>query len=506
MTLLSSLSNYRCQRKRINMTTTNVQPPCLITIFGATGDLTKRKLLPSLFHLFQQNNLNEKFAIVGIGRRDWSNDDFRALAKASITAHITNTQLLDEFLSHIYFSPLDVTEEAHFANLKSLHNELDTTYQLEGNRLFYLAMGPEFFGPVAKQLKKHKLTDTVGFHRLIIEKPFGRDLKSASVLNKEISQSFKEQDIYRIDHYLGKDMVQNITVLRFANMLFEPLWNNQYIANVQITSSEQLGVEERGGYYETSGALRDMMQNHMLQMVALLAMEPPISLSPEDIRNEKVKALRSINIYSEQEVKENIVRGQYGSGQNQVAYRDEARVDKNSNTETFVGAKIMLDNFRWKGVPFYVRTGKRMKEKEITIVVEFKEVPMNLFYQREKKTPSNILVIRIQPDEGITLYVNAKRGTHGIDTRPIPLSYSLTTADKMNTVDAYESLIYDALRGDATNFTHWEELKASWMFIDKIANAWQNETPQFPNYPAGSDGPKDFTELLKKDGFEWWEV
>lgn len=482
------------------------EPPCLITIFGATGDLTKRKLLPSLFHLFQQNNLNERFAIVGIGRRDWNDDEFRVVAKEAISEHIDNVNEIDDFLKHVYFCPLDVSQGDEFDNLKKLHDQLDAQYQLEGNRLFYLAMGPDFFGPVASKLKQHKLTDTKGFHRLIIEKPFGRDLASAMALNKEINRSFKEEDIYRIDHYLGKDMVQNIAVLRFANILFEPLWNNQYITNVQITSSEKLGVEERGGYYETSGALRDMMQNHMLQMVALLAMEPPISLSPEDIRNEKVKALRSIRLYSEDEIRENIVRGQYGASGEFKAYRDEERVDKNSNTETFVGAKILFDNFRWSGVPFYVRTGKRMKEKEITIVVEFREVPMNLFYQKEKKTPTNILVIRIQPDEGITLYLNAKRGTHGIDTKPIPLSYSLTKSDKMNTVDAYESLIYDAIRGDSTNFTHWEELRASWTFIDKISDVWEKEVPEFPNYVSGENGPQAFNELLEKDNFHWWEV
>lgn len=464
--------------------------PCLITIFGATGDLSHRKLFPSLFHLFQQGNLNDQIAIIGIGRRDWSNDKFRAEIRASIENFVADTHKIDAFMEHVFYQPHDVNDAASYASLKSLSETLDAEFNLQGNRLFYLAMAPEFFGTVTDHLKLSGLTKTDGFKRLIIEKPFGKDLKSAEQLNQQIRKSFKEEEIYRIDHYLGKDMVQNIEVIRFSNAMFEPLWNNKYISNIQVTSSEILGVEDRGGYYDKSGALKDMVQNHMLQIVSLLAMEPPISLSSEDIRNEKVKALRSIRKIKPEHVRSYFVRGQYDAGEingeKVKKYRDEDNVAPDSNTPTFVAAKVMLDNFRWAGVPFYIRTGKRMKEKEIRVVVEFKEMPMNLYYQKDKELDSNLLIINIQPNEGIELHLNARKYIEGIDTEPVKLSYAMTTQDKMNTVDAYEGLIYDCLRGDATNFTHWEELKATWSYVDTVAEYWDNNPAPFPNYLAGA--------------------
>ncbi|MBQ5151819.1 glucose-6-phosphate dehydrogenase [Macrococcoides caseolyticum] len=483
--------------------------PCLITIFGATGDLSHRKLFPSLFHLFQQGNLNDQIAIIGIGRRDWSNDKFRADIRASIENFVADTHKIDAFMEHVFYQPHDVNDAASYASLKSLSETLDSEFNLQGNRLFYLAMAPEFFGTVTDHLKLSGLTKTDGFKRLIIEKPFGKDLKSAEQLNQQIRKSFKEEEIYRIDHYLGKDMVQNIEVIRFSNAMFEPLWNNKYISNIQVTSSEILGVEDRGGYYDKSGALKDMVQNHMLQIVSLLAMEPPISLSSEDIRNEKVKALRSIRKIKLEHVRSYFVRGQYDAGEingeKVKKYRDEDNVAPDSNTPTFVAAKVMLDNFRWAGVPFYIRTGKRMKEKEIRVVVEFKEMPMNLYYQKDKELDSNLLVINIQPNEGIELHLNARKYIEGIDTEPVKLSYAMTTQDKMNTVDAYEGLIYDCLRGDATNFTHWEELKATWSYVDTVAEYWDNNPAPFPNYPAGSNGPIKSELLLSRDNFHWWD-
>lgn len=491
------------------MSTRNKNIPCLITIFGATGDLSHRKLFPSLFHLYQQQNLSEHFAIIGIGRRDLKNDDFRIQVKSSIQAHVQDTTHLDEFMDHVFYHKHDVNDEASYQSLLAVSQQLDQKFELQGNRLFYLAMAPKFFGIISDYLKSSGLTDVEGFKRLVIEKPFGNDLASAEELNNQIRRSFEEKEIYRIDHYLGKDMVQNIEVLRFANAMFEPLWNNKFISNIQVTSSEKLGVEDRGGYYETSGALKDMVQNHMLQMVALLAMEPPISLKSEDIRSEKVKVLKSLRKLEPSEVNQNFVRGQYDQGkiddQDVIAYREEDRVDEQSNTPTFVSGKLTIDNFRWAGVPFYIRTGKRMKDKSIQVVVEFKEVPLNLYYETDNKLESNLLVINIQPNEGVSLHLNAKKNVQSIDTKPVQLSYAMSAQDKMNIVDAYENLLFDILNGDPTNFTHWEELKSTWKFVDTIQNEWDKTEPDFPNYEAGTNGPLDSDLLLSRDGFHWWD-
>ncbi|KZK24062.1 glucose-6-phosphate dehydrogenase [Staphylococcus pseudintermedius] len=482
--------------------------PALITIFGATGDLSHRKLFPSLFHLYQQDNLDERVAIIGIGRRELTNDDFRAQVKSSIQEHVQDTKHLDKFMQHVFYQPHDVSDEESYQKLLELSESLDREFSLDGNRVFYLAMAPRFFGVVTDFLKSSGLTNTKGFKRLVIEKPFGSDLKSAEELNEQIRRSFKEEEIFRIDHYLGKDMVQNIEVLRFSNAMFEPLWNNKYISNIQVTSSEVLGVEDRGGYYETSGALKDMVQNHMLQMVALLAMEPPISLNSDDIRAEKVKVLKSLHVLQPDEVRNQFVRGQYDqgfiNGQEVKAYREEDKVAVDSTTPTFVSGKVEIDNFRWAGVPFYIRTGKRMKRKSIQVVVEFKEVPMNLYYQKDKHLDSNLLVINIQPNEGVSIHLNGKKYVQGIETEPVQLSYAMSAQDKMNTVDAYENLLYDVLKGDATNFTHWEELKSTWKFVDSIQQAWDHFEPEFPNYESGTNGPLDSDLLLSRDGFKWW--
>ncbi|MGN5881823.1 MULTISPECIES: glucose-6-phosphate dehydrogenase [Staphylococcus] len=491
------------------MSTKRKHIPCLITIFGATGDLSHRKLFPSLFHLYQQDNLDEHVAIIGIGRRDYSNDEFRNQVKSSIQAHVKDTKHLDQFMDHVFYFKHDVSDEQSYDDLLKFSNQLDSEFGLQGNRLFYLAMAPNFFGLVTDYLKSSGLTKTRGFKRLVIEKPFGSDLASAEKLNKQIRKSFKENEIYRIDHYLGKDMVQNIEVLRFANAMFEPLWNNKYISNIQVTSSEVLGVEDRGGYYESSGALKDMFQNHMLQMVALLAMEPPISLNSADIRAEKVKVLKSLHPLDSEAVRTNFVRGQYDAGeingQQVKSYREEDRVSEDSITPTFVSGKVMIDNFRWAGVPFYIRTGKRMKRKSIQVVVEFKEVPMNLYYEKDKHLDSNLLVINIQPNEGVSIHLNAKKNVQGIETEPVQLSYSMSAQDKMNTVDAYENLLFDCLKGDATNFTHWEELKSTWKYVDAIQEEWDQVTPDFPNYKSGTNGPLKSELLLSRDGFHWWD-
>jgi glucose-6-phosphate 1-dehydrogenase len=482
----------------------------LIMIFGATGDLAIRKLFPSLYRLFERGRLN-KFAVIGVARRPLTNDEFQKSVKESVIKALGKKENIDEFVSYFYYHSHDVTNSSSYVALRNLADQIDINYSLEGNRIFYLAMAPEFFGPIALHLKSDGLTEVTGFKRLVIEKPFGKSLESAKELNQQIRTAFSEEEVYRIDHYLGKEMVRNIEVIRFANAIFEPLWNNRYISNIQITSSEVLGVEERGRYYETSGALRDMVQNHMMQMVALLAMEPPIRLTTDEVRSEKVRVFRSLRRIESSEVDDYFVRGQYGAGtiaDEQVPeYRSEPMVDKQSNTETFVAGKIMIDNFRWAGVPFYIRTGKRMKTKSTKIVVQFKDIPMNLYYQPEKNVHPNLLVIHIQPEEGITLYLNAKKTGGHLDAQEVKLSFANTGIQAMNTPEGYEKLLYDCLRGDATNFTHWDEVAYSWAFVDKISEVWEkNKTINFPNYASGTIGPKAADDLLEKDGFFWWPV
>ncbi|MFV2050529.1 MULTISPECIES: glucose-6-phosphate dehydrogenase [Metabacillus] len=490
---------------------TQEHPKSIIVIFGATGDLAKRKLFPSIYRLVQNEKIGKNFAVVGVARRPWTTDEFRSNVSDSIQTSMKESKDLEEFTSHFYYHPFDVTNPSSYLELNGLLSELDGTYQTEGNRIFYLAMAPEFFGTIAQNLKKEGLTDTNGWSRLVIEKPFGHDLPSARKLNQEIREAFNEDQIYRIDHYLGKEMVQNIEVIRFANALFEPLWNNRYISNIQVTSSEILGVEDRGRYYENSGALRDMVQNHMLQMVALLAMEPPIKLTTDEIRSEKVKVLRALRAVAEDEVSQYFVRGQYGAGQLEdkqlVAYRDENNVDDDSQTETYVAGKLLIDNFRWAGVPFYIRTGKRMAAKSTKIVVQFKDIPMNLYYKKGETVPPNLLIIHIQPEEGITLQLNAKKDEDesGI-SKPVKLDLSNNFLDGINTPEAYEKLIYDCMRGDATNFTHWDEVALSWSFVDPISEAWTKGKAALASYPSGSMGPKEADELLKEDGNQWWPV
>ena len=480
----------------------------LLMIFGATGDLAQRKLFPSLYRLYTKGRLSENFACIGIGRREWDTERLKQHIFESIANEQGNAEEKQEFTKLFYYHSLDVSqEEASYNELKELADTLDSQYNLKGNRLFYLAMAPEYFGSIATRLKEDGLTKTAGYKRLVIEKPFGHDYESARQLNDQLRKSFAEDEIYRIDHYLGKEMVQNIEVIRFANAFFEPLWNNHYIANIQITSTETLGVEDRGRYYENSGALRDMVQNHIMQIVSLLAMEPPIKLSTDEIRSEKVKVLRALKPIKDDEVDNYFVRGQYGAGEMDgklvPSYRGENMVAEDSNTETFVAGKLLFENFRWAGVPFYIRTGKRLGEKSTQVVVQFKDVPMNLFYRTEEKLNPNLLVINIQPEEGITLHLNAKKG----GKTPVQLSFLTSKYDRFNTPEAYERLLFDAMRGDATNFSHWDEVALSWKYTDVISRAWEREPAAcFPNYPSGSMGPVSADELLAKDGFHWWPV
>ncbi|MCD1023712.1 glucose-6-phosphate dehydrogenase [Enterococcus sp. SMC-9] len=488
----------------------------LFTIFGATGDLAKRKLYPSLFRLYKKGELSECFAVIGTARRPWSDAHYHEVVKESIASLEPTKEEADKFASHFYYQSHDVSDTRHYSVLKELTDTLNEKYQLGGNRLYYLAMSPRFFGTIVTQLKTSGMLATDGYHRVIIEKPFGSDFTSANDLNNEINEVFAEKDIYRIDHYLGKEMVQNISAIRFANNLFESMWNQRYIDNVQISLAENLGVEDRGGYYDQSGALKDMVQNHILQVLSLLAMEPPVAFTEEAIRSEKIKALNAVRLYSEEEVYTNFIRGQYTTGKlgdkEFIDYRHEPNVAKDSTTETFVAGKFLIDNFRWSGVPFYVRTGKRLTEKGTRINIVFKQVPINVFrsstteVNTQSELPPNVLTIYIQPTEGFSMTLNGKEIGQGYSTKPVKLDYRNTAEMVENSPEAYERLIFDALNGDSTNFTHWDEVAQSWRIVDRIRAAWDKQKPDFPNYAAGTMGPQAAFDLLAKDGFTWiWQ-
>ena len=492
-------------------------PPdgAVIVLFGATGDLARRKLFPAFYSLYREGKLSEKFAVVGVARRPRTDEQFRSDVFESIREFARHQPGeegdWERFAEHFRYISLDIQDVDGFRRLRSLAGELDETFGIQGNRLFYLALAPELFGDVSQHLKEGGLLESDGWHRLVIEKPFGYDLPSAEKLNEEIRRVFPEEDIYRIDHYLGKEMVQNIEVIRFTNAFFEPLWNNRYISNIQITLSETVGVEERGGYYDTAGALRDMGQNHMLQMVTMMAMEPPSVLHPEAVRDEKVKVLKSMRLYKDAEdVKRNVVRGQYVAGESKgkalKGYLEEEKVPAGSKTETYFAAKIYVDNFRWAGVPFYVRTGKRLPAKATEVVVEFKNVPENVYLASKHTLQTNLLVFRVNPMEGVYIKFNAKAPGSEERIVPVAMDFCHSRGVGINTPEAYERLIYDAVRGDSTYFTRWDEVAAQWRFVDRIATAWNELTDDLQTYPAGTWGPEAAARLLERDGHRWWPV
>jgi len=487
-------------------------PNHTFVLFGATGDLARRKLYPALYRLYQTGALPRPYRVVGTARRKLTPDEYRDKVWSALVefgnAVDTDTPPDRDFLNYFSYFSMDVTDEKVYCDLADLLDSPPSGHeQQQHNRLFYLAMSPEFFEPIAQNLKLCGIAETEGWHRLIIEKPFGRNYASAEKLNQHLRQVFEEEEIYRIDHYLGKEMVQNIEVMRFANSIFEPIWNNQAIANVQITSSETVGVEERGAYYESSGALRDMVQNHMLQMVMMVAMEPPSRLMNEAIRDEKVKVLRSLRRFTAEEARKHVVRGQYTSGrvagQDVQAYTEEFRVEPQSQTETFIAARLFIDNFRFAGVPFYLRTGKRMASKATEIVIQFRAMPKNLYFNRHGNLTPNLLIIRVSPSEGISLFLNAKRpGAHGESVIPVNMEFS---EEVPNFPESYERLLRDAMVGDPTFFTRWDEVALAWKFVDPIAEAFQSpEGPPLEHYEAGSYGPTGADRLLQEDGFFWW--
>lgn len=477
-------------------------------LFGATGDLAKRKIIPALFYLFLDKKLPITFSVIGASITELSDEEFHEHIKQSIQSfseHKSNQPKMEAFLGFIRYCKVDVTNEDEYERLLTLIKSRENELKIPGNRLFYLSVAPQFFDVIALNLKNCGLATTTGWKRLIIEKPFGHDMKSAQELNEKLTNAFDEEEIYRIDHYLGKPMVQNLEALEFANPILQTLWNNEHIANVQITASETVGVEKRVAYYDQAGAIRDMFQNHMLQLLMMVCMHLPSGLSAKDIRLEKRKVMEAVRPIKKEEVGSDVVRGQYGpgevNGQQVVGYTSEPGVNPSSTNDTFVAARVWIDNPIWKGVPFYIRTGKRMKKKSTRIVIEFINPQNQLFESQNEETHPNLLVIGINPDEEVSLQLNSKNPLKEGKLEPIRVDF---TPESKNIPGAYEILLLDALEGDSTFFAHWKEVELSWKFVQPILNAFEENLIPLHSYQAGSLGPKASHELLEEDGFGWW--
>ncbi len=490
---------------------------CTVVIFGATGDLTHRKLIPALYNLAIDGELPSNVKIVGFARRDKSDEVFREGLKelnkdVSRSGH--NDEIWNDFEQTVHYHQSEFQDLDGYKRLADRLDAIDTERGSKGNRLFYIASAPEFFDDILQNLKDAGLNNAAkgAWARVIVEKPFGTDLATAQHLNQVVNNTFEEKDTYRIDHYLGKETAQNIMVLRFANAIFEPLWNSRYIEQIQITCSEHLGMEGgRGGYYDTAGAMRDMVQNHLLQLLSLVAMEPPTDLSADGVRDEKVKVIRSLRQWDTPElVAENVVRAQYTAGhihgKSVVGYCEEDRVDPESNTEAYVAVRCMVDTWRWSGVPFYVRMGKRLPKKATEISVHFKSAPNVLFNAIPGASDEgNVLVIRIQPDEGISLRMVSKLPGTSLRLEPVKMDFHYSTSFGKGSPEAYERLLLDSMAGDATLFARRDEVEEAWKFVDHIEQAWHAEENQPPmaEFTAGSWGPEEAEDLLAKDGNTW---
>ena len=487
--------------------------PCLAVIFGATGDLTKRKLLPALFSLARDKLLSPNFAFLGVSIDRMSDEEYRekvASDMKELAPELLTDDLLEFFLERIYYIEGDFTSAETFSKLQTRFDAIGKEHKTGGNAFFYLATAPGFFGPIVHSLGDAGFTheSDKSWRRVIIEKPFGRDLASATALNADIQSVLSEDQIYRIDHYLGKETVQNIAILRFANGMFQPAWSNLFIDHVQITVAESLGVEHRGGYYEQAGALRDMVPNHIFQLLTLVAMEMPISFGADDMRNEQVKVLRAIHSPQGDEVARDAVRGQYAAGtasdQSFAAYRDEPGVDKASNTETYVALKLRIENQRWAGVPFYLRTGKRLAERITEIVVAFKKPPFTPFRDTTiDALESNKLIIRIQPHEGISLRFDTKVPGTLLNMDAVDMDFFYADHFGRPPATGYDRLLYDCLRGEATLFRRADMVEAGWKAVAGVQEAWAADATSLCSYPAGSWGPAEADALLARDGLHW---
>jgi len=479
--------------------------PCAFVIFGASGDLTQRKLLPALYSLAYRRLLPERFAVVGVARSKQTDDEFRSRMEDAVKEHARDPFRQDvwDFLAEgMRYVATDFADESGESHVARCLTELDEERGTAGNRLYYFAVPPSAIATLVRALGERRSAE--GWMRMIIEKPFGHDLTSARELNALIQEHFSEQEIFRIDHYLGKETVQNLLALRFSNGIFEPIWNRQFVDHVQITVAESIGIEGRSNYYEQAGAIRDIFQNHLLQLLALTAMEPPIDFTSEQVRNEKVKVLHSLHTPGPKSV----VRGQYGrgfvEGEEVPGYREEEGVDPESMTETYVAAKLYVDNWRWADTPFYVRMGKRLPRRETTIAIQFKQAPHPPFEEAATEgLRPNVLVVHVQPDEGVSLAIGAKVPGAGMQIRTVNMDFLYGGAFRTGLPEAYERLILDAMLGDPTLFTRTDEVEEQWSLVDAIVAAWRRDRPGFPNYAAGTWGPPGANDLIARDGRTW---
>lgn len=501
------------------MKNNKVQKPdsLILVIFGGSGDLTKRKLIPSLYQLYKQKRMPERFIILGLGRTHYEIDDYRKYLQENMQIFLDNDEYVDNlahsFLDNIYYLTMDPSNSDDYLTLKNRLTELDKLINNPGHYIYYLSTPPSLYGIVPLNLQSVGLNKENGLpadkviRRIVIEKPFGYDLDSAKKLNNIYKSVFEEHQLYRIDHFLGKETVQDIMALRFANGIFEPLWNRNYIDRIEITAVENMGIESRGGFYDTTGALRDMVQNHLAQIVAITAMEPPVQFESDLFRNEVLKVYQSFKPMTETEIRNNVIRGQYISnnliGHEIKGYREEDKVDVNSKTETFVAMKLFVDNWRWHGVPFYIRTGKRMPTKVSEIVVHFKPTPHQMFSYYSGNTIPNQLIIRIAPNEGIVLKFAAKVPGSGFEVKKVAMNFSYDQLGGLPSGDAYSRLLEDCMIGDSTLFTRSDAVEMSWKFFDPILKAWEDSSYPLYGYTAGTWGPRQSNDIIEEDRHEW---
>ncbi len=490
--------------------------PTIFVIFGGTGDLAQRKLIPAIYNLHLDKWMPKNFAVIGNGRTELSDEDYRKKLMEGVNAYSrrgkADKKEWDDFATHLYFQQANIKEDSTYKDLKKRIATLRKDWEGDVNVIFYLAVAPRFFTIISENIKKHGLGDDIAHDRLVIEKPFGHDLESAQELNNLLCGKFDEKQIYRIDHYLGKEAVQNIMAFRFANAILEPVWNRNFIDHVQISVSEQLGVEGRGGYYDDAGALRDMVQNHILQLLCLIGMEPPTNFAADEIRNRKADVLRAVRKIKPEEVSHYTVRGQYGpgwiEGKKVAGYREEPDVNPESNTETFAALKLFIDNWRWQGVPFYIRTGKRMHQSASLISIQFKDTPHSIFPTSSAENwQQNRLVISIQPEMSIRLQIQAKRPGLDMTLNPVDMIFDYKGTYTNETPEAYETLLLDAIVGDQTLFMRGDQVESAWDILMPVINAWEaKKSLNFPNYSSDSWGPEIAEALIARDGFHWFTL